>query len=99
MADVKKCDVCHRTYPGVKDTFGDLVSSYVRIVDREADGTLPERITYDTCPVCMNRIRNYLNNLVLEAENIGVLDVSCISACSKKRSLLARLFRKCSNCP
>lgn len=100
MADIKKCDICGRTYDSQSDCFGDLQTSYITICDYGIySGSPPERSRYDTCPCCTTRIKNYINDLVQEVENIGVPDVITIRAYPKKKSLFARLFGKCSNCP
>lgn len=71
MANVKKCDVCGRVYAGKKDMVGDIMSSYINIVDHKtySDDDEIQRVHYDTCPCCMTRIRNFITSLQIDAES------------------------------
>lgn len=75
MANVKKCDVCGRVYAGKKDIVGDIMSSYISIVDYKtySNDDETQRVHYDTCPCCMTRIRNFITSIQIEAEEkVGI---------------------------
>lgn len=67
MADAKKCDRCNNFY------MPDDIEMYSikRIIAIISTGTGETNKTYDLCPECAKKLKDFMNNLRNKAETKG----------------------------